>query len=157
MEIRIFQHGDHSAIAEIFTRAIHETASAFYSREQCLAWSDPTPNPDHWAKRCELKRPFVAILHGQIAGFLELDPDGHLGCLYVHPDCQRQGVASRLVRHAIATCFGMRVNRLHVEASYCARPLFEKLGFTLIAENCARIRGQELNNFFMELTAPSQP
>ena len=64
MEVRIYQYGDHAAIAEIFTRAIHETASAFYSPEQCLAWSDPEPNPDHWRKRCELRRPFVAVSAG---------------------------------------------------------------------------------------------
>jgi hypothetical protein len=36
--IRIFQHGDPVAIAEIFTAAIHEITSEVYSQEQCLAW-----------------------------------------------------------------------------------------------------------------------
>jgi putative acetyltransferase len=156
MEIRIFQHGDHFAIAEIFTRAIHKTASAFYSPEQCLAWSDPAPNPDHWQKRCALKQPFVAVSESRIAGFLELDPDGHIDCLYVSPDFQRQGVATRLARHAIATCSARGLPRLYVEASLCAKPLFEKLGFVVVAENLASIRGQELRNFRMELNAPSQ-
>jgi putative acetyltransferase len=156
MEIRIYRHGDHAEIAEIFTRAIHETASECYSPEQCLAWSDPVPNPDHWRKRCELKRPFVAVSDHRVAGFLELDTDGHIDCLYVHPGLQRRGIATRLVQHAIGTCFAMRVPRLYVEASYCAKPLFEKLGFSVIAENLVRIRSQELNNFRMELLAPPQ-
>jgi putative acetyltransferase len=154
MEIRIYQQDDHAAIAEIFCRAIHETASACYSPEQCRAWSDPAPNPDHWRKRCELKRPFVAVSGDRIAGFLELDPDGHIDCLFVHPDFQRQGVATLLTRHAISTCFAMGLPRLYVEASHCAKPLFEKLGFVVTAENLARIRGQELQNFRMELVAP---
>lgn len=156
MEIRIYQRGDHAAIAEIFTRAIQETASACYSAEQCQAWSDAKPNPDHWRKRCELKRPFVAVSEDRIAGFLELDPDGHIDCLYVDPDFARQGVATLLARHAITTCFGMGLPRLYVEASHCAKPLFEKLGFVVTAENLVRIRGQELTNFRMELVAPSQ-
>jgi hypothetical protein len=52
--IRIFQHGDHAAIAEIFTGAVLEIASEVYSSEQCLAWSSREVNYEHWEKRCEL-------------------------------------------------------------------------------------------------------
>jgi GNAT superfamily N-acetyltransferase len=148
--IRIFQHGDHVAIAEIFSRAVHEIASQVYSREQCLAWSDIAPNYDHWKRRCELKRPFVFIKEAVIAGFLELDPDGHIDCAYVHPDHQRKGVASALVRHAVETCFAFGIDRVHVEASICAHPMFEKAGFKTLSRALATIKGMELLNFRME-------
>lgn len=148
--IRIFQHGDHAAIAEIFSRAVHESASEVYSREQCLAWSDLAPNSEHWKRRCELKRPFVFIKDAVIAGFLELDPDGHIDCAYVHPDHRRQGVVSALVKHAIETCFAFGIDRVHVEASLCARPMFEKIGFKTLSTNLVNIQGVELLNFKME-------
>lgn len=160
IEIRIYRSGDHAAIAEIFTRAIHEIACEAYSREQCLAWSDPEPNPEpnpgHWKKRCELKRPFIATIAGNVAGFLELDPDGHIDCAYVHPGYARRGVATALVRHAIETAFGFGLSRLYVEASLCAKPMFERLGFRVVRENMARIRGIELVNFRMELVREDQ-
>ncbi|MGJ8657898.1 MAG: GNAT family N-acetyltransferase [Akkermansiaceae bacterium] len=112
--IRIYQHGDHVAIANIFSRAIHEIASEHYSTEQCLAWSNRKPNPEHWKKRCELKRPFVALQQDQITGFLELDLDGHIDCAYVTPDFKRQGIMTKLVRHAIATAFSMNLPRVYV-------------------------------------------
>ncbi|MBA4020595.1 MAG: histone acetyltransferase [Pirellula sp.] len=151
VRIRVFQHGDHPAIAEIFTRAVHEIACEAYTPEQCRAWSDRAPNHEHWRRRCELKRPFVAVADSQMAGFLELDPDGHIDCAYIHPDFQRRGIMTKLVMHAVETCFACNVPRVYVEASYCARPLFEKAGFMLVSENIVTIKGVELTNFRMEL------
>lgn len=149
-QIRIYQHGDHAAIGEIFTAAVHEIASRDYSPEQCLAWASRAVNYDHWQKRCELKRPFVAVVNSTIAGFLELDPDGHIDCAYINPLFQRRGIMTSLVEHAVNTCFSLNINRVYVEASICARPLFDKCGFQQIAENSVTIRGIQLPNFTME-------
>lgn len=149
--IRIYQRGDHIAIAEIFTSAIHQIASEFYTEEQCLAWSAREPNYEFWKRRCELKRPFVAIADSEIAGFLELDPDGHIDCAYINPKYRRRGIMTTLVKHAVDTCFACGVNRLFVEASICAKPLFEKVGFRLLRENVVTIKGVEMVNYKMEL------
>lgn len=152
--IRIYQHGDHGAIARIFTRAIHEIASEVYSPEQCLAWCAREVNEEHWQRRCEWKRPFVAQVGVEIAGFLELDTDGHIDCAYINPQFQRRGIMTRLVEHAVHTCFAMQINRVYVEASICARPLFEKVGFTFVCENTVTIKGVKLTNFKMEKLKP---
>ncbi|MBK1881830.1 GNAT family N-acetyltransferase [Luteolibacter pohnpeiensis] len=151
MIIRIFQVGDHEAIAEIFTRAIHEIASEDYTLEQCLAWSDRQPNPKHWEQRCQKKKPFVAVIGGRIAGFLELDPDGHIDCAYSHPEFARQGVMTALVHHARRVAEEAGTRRMWVEASICARPLFEKCGFVVQRENLVDLGGVELINYWMEL------
>lgn len=152
--IRIYQHGDHAAIATIFTRAVHEIASEVYTAEQCLAWSAREPNPEHWRKRCELKRPFVAMVGSEVAGFLELDTDGHIDCAYVNPDFRRRGVMTRLVAHATEVCFATNLPRIHVEASICAKPLFEGRGFSVLRENVVVINGIGLANYKMELQNP---
>ena len=149
--IRPYQPGDHEAIAEIFTRAIHEVASEHYSSQQCREWSDRKSNPEHWRQRCEIKQPLVYVIDDEIAGFLEADPDGHLDCLYVHPLHGRRGVATALVQYAIGSCFASGLKRLDVEASHCARPLFTKFGFTTLKENVVVIGDEELVNFSMEL------
>ena len=150
--IRIYRHGDHIAIAETFARAIYEIACEFYSEEQCSAWSARAPNPEHWKKRCELKRPFVFEVDGQIAAFLELDPDGHIDCAYTHPDFARRGIMSQLVEHALKTAFACNVPRIYVEASFCIKPLFDKLGFATIRENIVDIQSVKLKNYLMELS-----
>jgi len=148
--IRPYEPSDHPAIAETFTRAIHETASAHYTPEQCEAWSAHKPNPEHWRIRCEKQQPFVAMIGGRLAGFLELDPDGHIDCAYTHPDFQRQGVMSALVRHAIRVCEERGIARMYVEASIPAMPMFRKHGFVIVRENTVSIRSVELMNYIME-------
>lgn len=153
--IRIYQHGDHIAIAKIFSRAIQEIASEDYTAEQCLAWSSRASNPEHWERRCQLKRPFVAIIDSQIAGFLELDTDGHIDCAYVNPDFRRRGVITRLLAHATNVCFKMKLPRVYVEASICAKPLFQRQGFDILGENHVKIDGVSLVNYRMELQNPN--
>lgn len=148
--IRDYQPGDHLAIAEIFCRAIHEVASACYTPAQCAAWSDKAANPGHWEQRCAAKLPFVFETQGEVAGFLELDDDGHIDCMYVHPDHGRKGIASRLIDHAVRRCEENGVGRMYVEASHCARPVFEKKGFRIVKQQTVPLRGEELVNFVME-------
>jgi len=156
IQIRPYQSGDHTAIAEIFTAAVHEIAAADYTEEQCLAWADREVNYEHWKERAERKRPFIAVVgeSGEIAGFLELDADGHIDCAYINPRYQRRGIMTQLVEHAVRTCFSPpmseHVNRVYVEASICARPMFEKAGFSVIAEQQAEVRGVKLTNYRME-------
>lgn len=150
MCIRIFQHGDDAAIARIFSRAIHEIASEAYTSAQCLAWSDKEPNHDHWQRRCEIKRPFVAITDGEISGFLELDPDGHIDCATINPDFQRRGIMTQLVQHAVECCSAFGIDRVHVDAPICARAMFEKCGFKVVEEKQVAIGKVALTNFAME-------
>lgn len=154
--IRIYQHGDHPAIAEIFFRAIHEIACDEYSPEQCHVWSGTQPNPEHWKTRCERKRPFVAVVESQITGFLELDPDGHIDCAYIHPDFKRRGIMTHLVRHAIDTAFSRNLPQVYVEASICIKPLFEREGFEVISDAGVDISGIHLQNYRMELRNPKK-
>lgn len=134
--------------------AVHQIASQVYTEAQCLAWADREPNYAHWERRCELKRPFVAMVTGEIAGFLELDPDGHIDCAYINPKYQRRGMMTALVQHAVNTCFAFKVNRVWADASLCARPMFEKAGFTVVNEHQVRIKGVDLINFRMERLRP---
>jgi putative acetyltransferase len=149
--IRAYQHGDHVAIATIFCRAVHEIACKDYTPAQCAAWSDTKPNPTHWEKRCERKQPFVSVVNGEIAGFLELDPDGHIDSAYVNPDFQRRGIMTGLVQHAIKAASAMELRRLYVEASITARCLFERLGFEALTAQEVAIGEQRLVNYRMEL------
>ena len=149
--IRVFQPGDHTAIPEIFTNAVHRIASEVYTSEQCLAWSSLEINHDHWKRRCELRRPFVALTDSEISGFLELDPDGHLDCSYVNPKFKKKGIMTSFLRHAVDTCFASNINRVYVDASLCIRPLLEKVGFKIVRENIVTINGIDLLNFKMAL------
>jgi putative acetyltransferase len=61
-----------------------------------------------------------------------------------------------LVRHAVDTCFAFNIHRIYVDASICARPLFEKAGFKVTRKNIVTINGVDLLNFKMELLRGTQ-
>lgn len=148
--IRNYREDDHLAISEIFPRAIHEIASSVYTKEQCGAWSEKEPNPEYWKQRCKEKRPYVFVQEEKVVGFCELDPDGHIDCTYVHPEHKRKGIASQLVSHVIDIATAKGLEKVYTEASICAKPMFEKLGFATIEEQTVERRNIGLKNFKME-------
>ena len=93
---------------------------------------------------------FVAVEDdGTIAGYGDLEPDGHIDHLYCHPDIVGTGVGSAVYAEieAAARKAGMAV--LFVEASEGARRLFERQGFMLQARNDFVLDGVALQNYCM--------
>lgn len=148
--MRHYREGDHEALADIFTRAVHETASADYDAAQRAAWAPLPPDLDWWWARCELKRPFIGTVGDAIAGFLELDPDGHIDCAYVSPAFARRGVMTLLLTHAETVCRAFGLERMYAEVSITACPIFERQGFLRLSGNEARRGGLVLINHLME-------
>jgi putative acetyltransferase len=121
-----------------------------YDPAQLRAWSPGPPDPARWAARQETHAVLVAEEDGQMAGFAELEPDGHVDCFYNHRDCQRRG-GGRLLHEALeAHAREPGLERMHVEASITARPFFEAMGFMLLAEQKVEVRGERLTNYRME-------
>jgi putative acetyltransferase len=152
MEIRPYKESDYIEIADLFHSAVHSIDSALYSQEEIEAWA-PTPlNYQFWKARLLVKKPFLAIKDSIIVGFVELEIDGHIDCLYVHPDFQSKGVGKALVNKVLKVANERGVKRLYVEASKVAKPLFEQFGFELLQTNRVSLNGQILINYSMSLS-----
>jgi len=150
MDIKSYSDEWALEIADLFHQSVHAIDPAIYTSEQKGAWA-PTP-PDYvaWSKRLDEKRPFVAIIDGAVAGFFELDSDGHIDCTYTHPTFQGMGVASALYAHLFAEARLNNIERLYVEASLIAKPFFEHRGFSVVQKNTVQRNGVSLVNFIME-------
>ena len=153
MEIRPYQDSDHAEIADLFHDSIHAIDRSIYSEEELEAWAPTPPDYDFWKKRLSAKKPFLAINSNAIVGFIELENDGHIDCLYVHKDYQGLGVASELLQYLKQTAHDRGINELYVEASKVAMPLFKKHGFELLKTNRVNLRGQSLTNYRMASSA----
>lgn len=149
MNIQPFSADKVVELSDIYYRAVHAIDSRVYSAEQKNAWAPP-PDYPQWAKRFELKAPYMAVIGERVAGFIELDADGHIDCLYVDPDFQGQGVAAGLYQHLYELACQQGLKHLYVEASRIARPFFERRGFTLLQENIVHRQGIRLLNYRME-------
>ena len=137
-------------IADVFHHAVHAISSEIYSPAQKEAWAETPPNYPFWKDRLEVKQPTLAIIHGSVAGFIELEPDGHIDCCYVHPKHQKQGVAKHLYQSLEAKAESLNLKQLYVEASIIALPFFEKQGFKVLRENLVLRKQETLVNYTME-------
>lgn len=141
-----------SEIANIFYQSVHAIDNSIYTVEQKNVWAPLPIDYEKWTKRLELKRPFLLLMNNQVAGFIELESNGHIDCLYVSPKFQRRGVASKLLHHVITLAKNSSINYLYVEASVVSKPLFEKFGFVIEKENKVVRKNIVLINFSMRLT-----
>lgn len=151
MDIRQYQESDYMEIADLFHGSVHAIDSSAYSNEELEAWAPSPINYAFWEQRLKKQKPFVATENGIIFGFIELEPSGHIDCLYVHKEHQGSGVASQLLQYTLEIAKKRGVNRLSVEASLVAMPLFKKHGFKVQQKNIVKLRGQLLTNYSMLL------
>lgn len=138
------------AVADLFTAAVHAIDTSIYDNKQKAVWAPTPPDYEYWARRLEHKRPWLAVINGRVAGFIELDADGYIDCTYVHPDFQHRGVATALYRRLETEALAQGMERLYVDASLVANPFFVHFGFKVIKENRVIRNGVSLANFTME-------
>lgn len=155
--IRLAQPSDATQMAELFHRTVREVNAAHYTPAQIQAWSGEKPEPEKWLTRLLSKRTFVCEREGFVCGFAEFEETGHIDAVYVHAECQRQGVASRLLRRIEAEAELLGLDRLFTEASITARPFVEARGFTMIEAQEVQYRGCTFTNYRMERKRPNQP
>ncbi|NLF31237.1 MAG: GNAT family N-acetyltransferase [Planctomycetes bacterium] len=155
MIIRPATPADVPQIVRLFYETVHAVCAADYTPAQLDAWAPAVPGQRAWAGRLATRTTFVADDGGTIAGFAELQRDGHIDCFYTHKSYQRLGVGSalleRLERHARAAGLG----RLTADVSLTARAFFEHRGFRVVRPQSVVRGGVRLDNLRMELILPA--
>ncbi|HWA44515.1 MAG TPA: GNAT family N-acetyltransferase [Hypericibacter adhaerens] len=148
--IRPVRPDDIDALIELFRAAVRRVAGRDYTPAQLLAWAPDQIDRDPWIARYERRPAWVAALGGRPVGFSDLEPDGHLDMMYVHPDHQGRGIATALLAQVEQAAHEQGIDNLYTHASLTARPFFERRGFMLIRQQTITVRGQGFTNFRME-------
>lgn len=99
VQIRAYSEADLDALIDLFTGSVRRVASRDYSPAQIEAWAPVAVNREQWATRLSGRPTFVAEAAEEIAGFSDLEPDGHIDMMFVHADHQGRGVARALLDH----------------------------------------------------------
>jgi putative acetyltransferase len=148
--VRDYRAGDIQAMIDIFRGAVRLIARRDYTQAQVLAWAPDVIDADLWAKGYATTPAFIAEIDGKAVGFTDLESDGHLDMMYVHPDFQRRGVATALLGRVESVALRAGIHELRTEASITARPFFERRGFCIVAPQVVSIRGQDFVNYQMK-------
>ncbi|PAJ76283.1 histone acetyltransferase [Pseudoalteromonas sp. NBT06-2] len=138
-------------LTDVFYDSVHSINTLIYSIEQKHAWAPLPINYLKWANRFNIKKPFILTINNEVAGFIELESDGHIDCTYVTPKFERKGVATKLLKHAMYIAKKNGLKELYVEASIVAKPLFEKFGFMVENENKVNMNNIILLNYSMRV------
>jgi putative acetyltransferase len=150
MIVRRYVPADLDALIDLFRESVRRIAIRDYTEAQVKAWAPDTVDRASWATRRASRPTWVAEIDDEIAGFTDLEPDGHVDMMFVHPDHQGRGVANALLNHVESEAARLGLARLHTEASITARPFFEKKGFRVVAPQTVSLRGQDFVNYRME-------
>lgn len=146
MEIREYRPEDLKEITELFYQTVHTVNSRDYTQEQVNAWADGNPDLNAWSTSLAEHYTLVAVRDGRIVGFGDMDETGYLDRLYVHADCQGQGIASQLCGKLEKHGSGS----IRTHASITAKPFFEKRGYLVKKEQRVAKNGVEMTNYVME-------
>ena len=148
--IRPYQPDDVADLVALFRSSVRNIGQRDYTDSQVEAWAPDLIDHDAFARRRATKSTWIAECEHRITGFSDIEPDGHIDMLYVHPSFQRRGVARALLTHIERLARTRGLDRLYTEASITARPVFEAMGFHVVAAQTVTVRGASMTNFRME-------
>ena len=146
MIIRNYQSSDCKALADLFYHTVHVINAKDYTQKQLEAWASDDIDLEKWNQSFQEHDSIIAIEHGIIIGFGDIDKTGYLDRLYVHKDYQRKGVATAICNQLESKKF----KKIITHASITAKPFFEKRGFIVIKKQEVERKGIFLTNFLME-------
>lgn len=150
MKVRTYEIGDTEKIAKLFYDTVHEVNIRDYTTAQVDAWAPADTDIQKWMQSLSSKFTFVAEDGDTIAGFGELEINGHIDRFYCHKDFQRQGVGKLILTQIESKAQKLEIKKLFTEASITARLFFESQGFMAIGKQEVERRGQKFINFVME-------
>jgi len=150
LSVRPYQPADAAALSALYEASVRELGSRDYSVAQIEAWASLAPSTEALAGRMEDGRTRLVAVMGEIAGFIDVETDGHIDLLYVAPAATGLGVARLLLETAEALAPLSGASRLYAEASETARPVFERLGFTVSARRDFEVAGVPIHNWSVE-------
>lgn len=148
-----FKRDDLEQLHKIFYESVHGIGVLAYTKAQCDAWAPADFDSYYWSIRLKHLRTLFAQVDGEKVGFISYRSDGYIDFLYVLPDWKGRNIAQTLYNQAEFELLSRpNVIQLSTDASYLAKPFFQKNGFHVTQKNEVYLRGETLINFTMKKT-----
>jgi len=148
--IRPLEAGDALHAARIFFEAVHKGTKDHYTPDQRRAWAGESIDHDAWRLRLAGQIGFVAEQNGTAVGFMTIDATGYIDFAFVQPSAAGSGVGKMIYRAVEQKARELGAPFLTTNASKAAKPFFERLGWSVIAEQTVERQGVQLINYRMK-------
>lgn len=143
VQVREASSSDASSIRDVHLASIEELAGAAYSPEQVSAWAHDR-DPDAYPIESSEAYVVVAESSERIVGFgwmkpeaddyLDVDVEGEITAVYVHPSVARQGVGTRIYTELEAEARRLSVESLGLWASLNSVGFYKSQGYTRVTK-----------------------
>ena len=147
MILRDYTPSDCKTLAELFFHTVHIINAKDYSEEQLNAWATGHIDLEQWNCSFLSHYTVVAEIDGTVVGFGDIDNTGYLDRLFVHADCQHQGIATAICDKLEQAS---HAEKIVAHASITAKGFFEKRGYKIVAKQQVERQGILLTNYVME-------
>jgi putative acetyltransferase len=145
MVIRKAEERDIAGMTSVFALAVENT-SDLYSVTQRAAWVSQALRPAFWEELLRTQYVLVCFEMNTLCGLISFNSRGDISMLYILPQYQRKGIASRLINIISDHAHEEGYAHVRVDASLYLRPLLIKLGFELVEEYQKTIKNVEFSN-----------
>ena len=152
--LREYQSTDIKEITRLFYETVHTVNAKDYSKEQLDVWADKDIDLAAWDSSLLSHYSYVATMDNAIVGFGDIDKTGYLDRLFVHKDCQGQGIGTVICNRLESI---VERNIISVHASITAKAFFEKRGYRVVREQTVTRKGISLKNYLMQKTLITLP
>ena len=149
MIIRPATVSDLDEILELFYNTITNICKADYGDEQIKVWTSSANNKQKWINRINTQYFLVAEISNKMVGFGSIDNGNFIDLLYVHKDCQKQGIAYQLLHELEKESDKQGKKLISSDVSITAKPFFEKQGYRAVNQQKNMIDGVEIVNYKM--------
>lgn len=128
-KIRNFRSGEEAALVRVFLCATADlqAQNPLPQGMEVLAPNEPGSEP--LADQIRARRPFVAEMDGDIAGFATLVEPGRIEDFYVLPDFTGKGVGDALMTHVETIARRQELPELYANACLGSEAFFHQNGF----------------------------
>lgn len=150
LRLRPYHEGDSDTLFAIYVDAVRNGTRDHYSEAQRRAWAPTTTPPPLWAARLGGYDTDVALLNGEIAGFMATSAEGYVDLAFVRPCMARRGVGQALHDALLKRASARGLTRLSTHASHLAKPFFARNGWQVEAPEQIDRNGVTLERFAME-------
>jgi len=150
MTIRPFQKHDTLGTLKVFKQAVHEINKRDYLPEQLAVWAPEKQDINEWEEKLSRNITFVAEKDGEIIGFADITPQGHLEHLYISPHHQGGLASLKLFKAIIEAAKSKNLKEITTNCSITAQKPAERMGFITVKEQTVIKNGMSFTNYAMK-------
>ncbi len=150
MNIRMMYPMEGKKLAQLLYLSVHTLCAADYTAEELDAWAPKKFDMRKFHSSLLRSVNWVAVEKDKIIGFINIERDGYINRLFIHPDYARRGVGSSLMDTAVAWAKRKGLKRVFLASSKTGYGFYVKRGFRVTGTERVERRGAVFENRLME-------